>query len=234
MPSKEELKDTMQQPFIEIDKELKNACPDLRLGIIIADVVVEKRNKVVWDILQKAGKAVMNRYTLESLPANPRLQTARGTYRRLGKDPARYRVSSEALMRRTLQGRDLYQINNVVDINNILSLESSLSAGAYDLSQLKGNISFRAGRTGESYKGIGKESINIAELPVFADEEGPFGSPTSDSERAMISLNTNRAMIVLISFSGDLNGEIGEYLERGRVLLKNYARGTNITTSDIS
>lgn len=234
MSRKEDLKETMSAQPITIDDELKRVCPNLQLGTIFAEVVVEKRNNVVWNILQEAGKAVMNQYTLESLSSNPRLQAARETYKRLGKDPARYRISSEALMRRSLQGRDLYQINNVVDINNILSVESSLSAGAYDLSKLRGNINFRVGRAGESYKGIGKEIINIAELPVFADEEGPFGSPTSDSEKAMITLNTNRAMIVLISFSGDLNGELGNYLERGKELLKNYARGANITTSNIT
>lgn len=204
--SKEENLEIMSQPSIEINETLKDACPDLSLGIITADVVVEKKNEGTWDTLQEVGKQVKSKYSLESLIADSNLQAARDTYKKLSKDPTRYRVSSEALMRRILQGKGLYQVNNIVDINNILSLERSLSSGAYDLSRINGDIIFRVGKSGESYKGIGKEVINIAKLPVFADDEDPYGSPTSDSERAMITPNTNRAMIVLISFAGDLNG----------------------------
>lgn len=224
----------MSQPSIEISETLKDTCPDLNLGIITADVVVEKKNEGAWGTLQEAGKQVESKYSLESLTTDPNLQAARETYKKLGKDPTRYRVSSEALMRRVLQGKGLYQVNNIVDINNILSLERSLSSGAYDLSRIKGGISFRVGKPGESYKGIGKEAINIAELPVFADDEGPYGSPTSDSEKAMITSNTNRAMIVLISFAGNWNGQLEEHMSRGKQLLKDYAQGTNITTSIVS
>lgn len=234
MSGKEELKETMTEPSIVIDSELKRACPNLQLGTIFADVVVEKRNRVIWDMLQNAGKGVLRQYTLDTLSSNLRLQAAREAYRSLGKDPTRYRVSSEALLRRVLQGKDIYQINNVVDINNLLSIESLLSAGSYDLSRVRGAMVFRTGKPGESYKGIGKETINISELPVFADEDGPFGSPTSDSERAMITLNTRKALMVLISFSGDLNGELTSFLDRGRKLLRNYARGTNISTAIVT
>lgn len=232
--SKKENLEIMSQPSIEISETLKDTCPDLSLGIITADVVVEKKNEGAWDTLQEAGKQVESKYSLESLTTDSNLQAAREAYKKLGKDPTRYRVSSEALMRRVLQGKGLYQVNNIVDINNILSLERSLSSGAYDLSRINGDISFRVGKPGESYKGIGKEAINIAELPVFADDEGPYGSPTSDSEKAMITSNTNRAMIVLISFAGNLNGQLEEHMSRGKELLKDYAQGTNITTSIVS
>jgi DNA/RNA-binding domain of Phe-tRNA-synthetase-like protein len=219
---------------IVIDEKLKLASPNLKLGIITADVLVEKKNDIVWNILQNSGNSIREKYTLENLILDPQLQSARDTYKRLGKDPSRYRVSSEALMRRALQGKELYQINNVVDINNILSLEKSLSSGTYDLSKLSGNVSFRVGKQGESYKGIGKDSINIEDLPVFADENGPFGSPTSDSEKAMITINTKRIMMVLMSFSGDMDGQLQDLINNGSVLLKDYANATNIATSIVS
>ena len=48
----------------------------------------------------------------------PNLDESRKAYKAFGKDPGRFRVSSEALYRRVRQGKDLYRINTVVDANN--------------------------------------------------------------------------------------------------------------------
>ena len=106
------------------------------------------------------------------------------------------------------------------------------SVGSYDLDKLKAPLEFRVGMLEESYKGIGKEMINISELPVFSDENGPFGSPTSDSERAMISLDTTKVMMVIISFSGQVDLE--QSIQRAEELLKMYSTASDLETSVIS
>ncbi|MDD5013458.1 MAG: phenylalanine--tRNA ligase beta subunit-related protein [Candidatus Pacebacteria bacterium] len=145
----------------------------------------------------------------------------RDAYRAIGKDPTRYRGSQEALVRRILQGKGLYQINTIVDINNLISLETLHSVGSYNVDNLRPPIVFRIGKQGESYKGIGKEIINIEDLPLFADEAGPFGSPTSDSEKAMITLDTKNVMVVIISFTGQ--SYLRDNIQRIVDLLCNYA-----------
>jgi DNA/RNA-binding domain of Phe-tRNA-synthetase-like protein len=134
--------------------------------------------------------------------------STRAAYKALGKDPARYRGSAEALLRRVIAGKGLPQINAVVDVINLVSVESRLSIGLYDLAQVQGDITFRAGRAGESYKGIGKYDLNLDGLPVFCDGLGPHGSPTSDSERTMVTGETKHVVAAIISFGG------GEGLER--------------------
>src|SRR6202035_5504259 len=84
---------------------------------------------------------------------SPQVEAARTAYRALGKDPARYRGSAEALLRRVVGGKGLPQINAVVDVINLVSVESRLSIGLYDLVHVEGDITFRAGRSGETYKG---------------------------------------------------------------------------------
>ena len=54
---------------------------------------------------------------------------------------------------------------------------------------------------GETYKGIGKEEINIESLPVLADKKGAIGSSTSDSERAMITEAATEVLTLIYSFS---------------------------------
>ena len=191
------------------------------LGVVAASVQFPKNSPPLWKEINKRIKEVESEVTMANLYNIPQVKGLRDAYKALGKDPSRYRGSQEALTRRILQGKGLYQINTIVDINNLVSLETMHSVGAYNVDNLKSPVVFRIGKPGESYKGIGKDVINIAELPLFADEQGPFGSPTSDSERAMITMDAKNIMIVIISFTGQdrLKGQ----LQRTASLLCDYA-----------
>jgi len=207
---------------IIIDRQLKIVAPRLALGAILAPVEVTKRDPSLWSEIDTRIGAIMASIKLEAICDLQQIKAIRDAYRSLGKDPSRYRASQEALFRRILQGKGLFRINTVVDINNLVSLESVHSVGSYDLSQLDFPITFRVGRKGEVYKGIGKERINLEGLPILADGNGPFGSPTSDSERAMITTNTRQVMILIIAFSGP--DGLHTHTHRAAQLLSRFAK----------
>lgn len=219
---------------ISIDKQLKDATSQLALGVVQAQVRVSQHDDSLWKEVDDCTKKLLSKITLETIGDIPEIKALRDAYKAIGKDPLRYRGSAEALVRRILQGKELYKVNTVVDINNLVSLETLHSVGSYDLSNLKPPIVFRIGAQGESYKGIGKEIINIAELPVFVDAIGPYGSPTSDSERAMITNDTTELLMVIISFTGRQNLEV--WLDRAKGLLQKYAmansEGTEVAIID--
>ena len=150
----------------------------------------------------------------------------RAAYKALGKDPARYRGSAEALLRRVIAGKGMPRINNVVDVINYVSVESRLPVGLYDLAHVQGDILFRAGRAGETYKGIGKYDLNLEGLPVFCDAVGPHGSPTSDSERTMVTEATKRVIAIIISFGG--SEVLQRWGQQTTELLQRHAAGKNI------
>ena len=154
---------------------------------------------------------------------SPKILATRSGYKALGKDPARYRGSAEALLRRILSGKGFPQINAVVDVINLISVESRLPIGLYDTEHVKGDIVFRPGRAGETYKGIGKYDLNLEDLPVFADESGPHGSATSDSERTMVTSGTQSIAAILVSFGGAEGLESSG--QRMSSLLTKYADG---------
>ena len=160
------------------------------------------------------------------------IKALRQAYRAAGKDPARYRGSQEALLRRILKGSGLYKVNTIVDINNLVSIESRHSLGTYDVDRLAGDVTFRVGRTGETYKGIGKDELNLEFLPVYADTAGAFGSPSSDSQRAMITADTRRIMMVVTAFSGQEG--LPRTIERAEWLLRRYAHAEGVETEIVT
>ena len=216
-------------PEISIHHALKALVPNLVLGCVSAQVSVEKHNEALWLEIDQHLAHLTDTVKPEQINTVPQIAAMRAAYKALGKDPSRYRGSAEALLRRVLQGKGLYQINSVVDINNLVSLESLNPAGTYDLEKISPPIELRVGAAGESYKGIGKDLINIESLPVFADTAGAFGSPTSDSERAMVRLETRKVLMVIFSFTGREGLERG--VERARELLGRYCGGEGIETS---
>lgn len=118
---------------------------------------------------------------------------ARALYRRFGMDPTRYRPSSEALLRRVRKGEPLPRVNSLVDVANVVSLRLQVPVGLYDLSRVVGALRVRLGRDGESYAGIRKDDVGVAGRICVADDVGPCGNPSSDSERTMITTATQRA-----------------------------------------
>jgi DNA/RNA-binding domain of Phe-tRNA-synthetase-like protein len=120
-------------------------------------------------------------------------------YKRAGVDPTKTRPSSEALLRRVRRGDPLPRINSLVDLVNWCSLESQLPFGLYDLDRVQGAITLRLGRPGEEYAGIRKDAVHVAGRLTLADAVGPFGNPTSDSARAMVTPTTTRVLVVIFA-----------------------------------
>jgi len=123
----------------------------------------------------------------------------RTMYKQVGLDPTRRRPSSEALLRRVARGEELPRVNAMVDVCNWCSLEFQLPYGLYDAAQIEGDVTLRRGRSGESYPGIRKDDVHVDGRIALVDAHGPFGNPTSDSARTMITTRTRRALLVVFA-----------------------------------
>jgi len=218
---------SLKRVDVAIDAGLKTKCPKTTLGCVTALVEVIASPEALIAELQNCEQAILRLPEPRAVLESPQILATRTAYKALGKDPARYRGSAEALLRRVIAGKGLPRINAVVDIINLVSVESRLSIGLYDLAHVQGDIVFRAGRAGETYKGIGKYDLNLEGLPVFCDALGPHGSPTSDSERTMVTSETKHVLAVIISFGGKEG--LDRWTERLGRLFQQFAGGREIT-----
>jgi DNA/RNA-binding domain of Phe-tRNA-synthetase-like protein len=218
--------------ILSIDPALKKKCPSLALGLVTSRVRTAESPSELLAELNTCESSVLKIPDPRSILEAPAISSTRAGYRALGKDPARYRGSAEALLRRIISGKHFPKINCVVDIINLVSVESRLPIGLYDLSQVQGDIVFRSGRGGETYKGIGKFDLNLEDLPVFCDAAGPHGSPTSDSERTMVTRATENVAAILIAFGGPL--PLQAWCQRLTSLLEKYAQGSETQTGIVA
>ena len=176
--------------------------------------------------MEQLEKEMMEQLTLETLLKQPRIAAARAGYKALGKDPSRYRLSTEALLRRLIKGNGLYFVNNAVDIGNVLSARTQRSVAVLDEDKIQGDILIRIGQD-EPYEGIGRGNINIENIPVYCDEVGPFGTPTSDTPRTRITEETKTILLFITSFNGT-DGLLQD-VELAKDLFSRFGQMTNFS-----
>jgi DNA/RNA-binding domain of Phe-tRNA-synthetase-like protein len=217
---------------VKIAAQLKAKCPRTALACVTSQVEVGATPGNLLAEMRALEEKILRFSEPRAALESPEIQATRTAYKALGKDPARYRGSAEALLRRVIAGKGLPQINAVVDVINLISAESRLPIGLYDLAQVSGDVVFRAGRAGETYKGIGKYDLNLEGLPLFADATGPHGSPTSDSERTMVTERTKRVLAIIVGFGGTEGLE--KWGQRMAGLLAKHAGGQDCEVTIVS
>src|SRR5712691_4578113 len=216
----------MRLQTVLVDRELKDKCPRVALGCVTARVQAPGSPPVLITELKNCEQGILRLPEPRAVLESPQILATRAAYKALGKDPARYRGSAEALLRRVIAGKGLPQINAVVDIINLVSVESRLPIGLYDLAHVSSDIVLRTGRAGETYKGIGKYDLNLEGLPLFADTAGPHGSATSDSERTMVTAATKEVLAMIVSFGGTEG--LDRWAQRMSALLMRHAAGQDV------
>ena len=214
--------------MILIDDSLKTLLPQAALGVLRCRADVSESSVEQSAQFDSLIKVLEQKYNDLSLIAqNPKIAATRKAYKILGKDPLKYRNSAEAMLRRIAKKNGLYRVNNAVDVNNMISVESGYSLGSYDLAAVKGQIVWKRTPDGEKYQGIGKDVLNIEHLPGLYDDEGVFGNPTSDSRRTMINSGQNRRLLYVI-YAFDGAGDLSGLLDQTEALLVQFANAREI------
>lgn len=216
---------------IHIAPEIVRACPALVLGCIDCQITVGPSSAELLTLIDARCAEMAGQMTVEHIHQNPAIAANRDAYRALGKEPSRYRPSAEALMRRVLQGKGLYQVSNVVDLLNLVSIRYGYSIGGWDAARIAGPMTLGIGRADEPYTSIGRGELNIEFFPVFRDAEGAFGTPTSDSERTMVRPETTHFLMVFYAFGG-MKG-LEPAMADAVALLEKFASATDIKTQII-
>ena len=189
---------------IIVSQEIESVCPTFVGAAVEAQVVNTPYCAELWEEIHALEQRFRQELTTESLKQLPSIAATRNVYKACGKDPSRYRPASEQLIRRMLQGKELYQIDTLVDLVNLASIVFGYSIGGFDADKFVGDtLTLGVGREGEPYEGIGRGIINIAGLPVYRDAEGGVGTPTSDHERTKMTLSTTHLVVLINGYDGN-------------------------------
>ncbi len=203
--------------IVNVSQEIESVCPEFVGACVEAQVVNTPYCEELWQEIKALGERFRSELTTESLKDMTSIAATRRVYKACGKDPSRYRPASEALIRRMLQGKELYQRDTLVDLVNLASIAYGYSIGGFDADKFVGNtLTLGIGREGEPYEGIGRGLLNICGLPVYRDAEGGVGTPTSDNERTKMTIDTRHLVVLINGYDGNEQRvrENAEYIQQ--------------------
>lgn len=205
---------------LSIDDEVRRL---LRAGVVhAAPVVAGPAGAALLAEMDGIGTALGGEHAGRAPGEIPGLAPARELYRAFGIDPTRTRPSSEALLRRVLQGKGLPRILNAVDVCTLCSLRFLLPIGLYDAGRVRGAVTLRRGRPGESYPGIRKDEVHLEGRPVLSDDDGPFGNPTSDSLRTSVTPSTRSLAMVIFAPASYARARVEAHVGEARALIARH------------
>ena len=211
---------------IYINNLIYDACPQFISVQFECDVTNSDYNELLWLDIESFITNFRKNNQIKDINKFAPILATRNTYKKLGKEPNRYRPSGEALRRRILKNVDLYKINTLVDAINLISLKIGHSIGGFDASLIQGSLELGVGQKNEKFEAIGRGFLNIEFLPVYRDSVGGIGTPTSDEERTKINKNTNKLLMLLNAYSG--NEGLDDAIEYSKNILEKYTGATNM------
>lgn len=199
----------------------------VRLGVLVLEsVTVRDADEALAAEIDAYARELRERYGQARSGDLPEAEEGRTLYKALGLDPTKTRPANEALLRRVLKGESLYRVNTLVDALNLCALRFQLPFGLYDLDRVAPPVVLRRGAAGEAYDGIRKAQVNVEGRPVLADVQGPFGNPTSDSARTMITPRTVRALVTVYAPAGYGLGRLEKVLDGTEATLTRACSGS--------
>ena len=209
---------------VVVSQEIEKVCHEFIGACVEAQVVNTPYNQELWQEIEALGNSYRAELTTESLKEMTSIAATRRVYKACGKDPSRYRPASEALIRRVLKGKELYQRDTLVDLVNLASIAFGYSIGGFDADKfIGGTLTLGVGREGEPYEGIGRGMINIHGLPVYRDAEGGVGTPTSDHERTKMTIDTRHLVVLINGYDGN-EQRVRENAAYIQTLLRKYCQ----------
>ncbi len=213
--------------LIKFEDIIRKAAPALQVVTIEASVGNTPTSDELWSLIGKAASDLKEVAELSDINKRPAIKATREAYKACGKEPNRYRPSAEALCRRAVKGMELYRINTLVDMINLISLQSGYSIGGFDMDKIEGDVlTLGVGREGEPFEGIGRGVLNIADMPVYRDAVGGIGTPTSDNERTKLGLETSRLLMCINIYGEEM--PVDDVVSLTVSLLEKYAEADDI------
>ena len=199
----------------------------MRIATLTCDVQNSPTSDELWEILLQECVQIKTAFQIEEINKRPAIAATRQAYKILGKDPNRYRPSAEALCRRIIRDIPIYRLSTLVDIVNIVSIRSGFSIGGFDTEKIDGHVELGVGSPDDVFEAIGRGILNVESLPLYRDNLGGIGTPTSDNERTKITGNTTKILLIFNAYNGTEG--LNQAVEQAVSLLEKFAEAKNIS-----
>ena len=214
-----------------IDTSIIERFPDVKVGVLVVRGADNRaaQDKTV-EHLRKAEANVRAQMTTEQLGTTPKIADWRSAYKSFGFKPSSYRCSVEALLRRVLQGKDLPDINPLVNLYNAISIKHTLPCGGDDIDQIDGSISLTIAKGGEPFIMLGsrEEDVALTGEVIYRDEKEVLCRAWNyrECDKTKITHDTKDLALAIEGLGSTSHAEIATALKELQAAIESLCGGT--------
>ena len=186
----------------KVEQEVFEKFEPLKVGIVLCKGVDNKvQNSEISKMFTKEKEDVLKRFEGIELAEYPIFKRWRQIYKSFGEK--KNRCSVEALIRRTINGKEIPEINPLVDIYNTASIKFELPCGGEDLIKVNDDIVLAEANGTEEFLPLGEEETINPEVGEIVYKSGntilcgKFNYRESDITK--LTPNTTDAVLVVES-----------------------------------
>jgi len=195
---------------------------------IVKDVDIAKSNPEL-EALKKKVTTDFEDMKLEDIDSISPISSYRELFTATGTDLHSKRPSPDALLRRIVQGKGLYNVNTAVDAYNLAVLETSVGLGGFDFDKIAEPVTLRYSQAGEKMRLLGDDKVTTLrdKQIVYSDANQPITVDMNyrDIDETKITLKTKNIILFADGAPGISENEVVEALEKGMDYIKNFCGG---------
>ncbi|MBP7967729.1 lysine--tRNA ligase [Candidatus Woesebacteria bacterium] len=214
---------------VSISSVMSDRYTSTHIGVaIIRNVLILPKSEDL-EIEKESVYKELKGVSLEQLNSFSEVQSYRKMYKEMGVDWHSRRPSPEALLRRFIQGKELYNVNTCVDAYNLIVMKYRVSVGAFDLDALRLPTVLSVANGEEKILLLGNtEETQLAKGEVFyQDQRGPFNLDFNyrDAQRTAVSEKTTNILINVDGVHGITRAQVERTLKETIEIIQKYCGG---------
>lgn len=145
----------------------------LDLGVKIKGVRIHDIDNTVYssslnDYIDVHVKRLLKNNSLEVLKEDRIIQGFYELHKEVGIPKRKNLPASENLLKNLLKKQEFHKINPLVDLYNLISMDTKLALGAHDLDKTEGNITLRLTQGNENYIPLGSVEAKEVKAGIYS------------------------------------------------------------------
>jgi len=215
---------------LKISKEILEKYPELEIGVVICkNLNNSKDSGEIQRLLRKIEENVKDKTNTEEVTEIPTIAKWREVYKSFGAKPSKYRNSVEALLKRVVNGNEIYKINCLVDSYNLISLKYTMAVGGEDMDKIEGDLSLDFAKGSEEFVALGDNENDPPKEGevVYKDEGGVVCRRWNwrEADRTKLTKETKNAIIVIENLIPENKDKFKQALNELKEMIEKFCEG---------
>ena len=216
--------------IFSISSQVKNNFPSVTVGLaIISGVTIEKQHPDLTKEINLFLQTVKN-MPIQEISQYAEVQSYHQIYKETGVDLGSRRPSPEALLRRAVRGETFEPINTCVDAYNLIVMKNRISAGAFNLDEIKKptRLDLAQGEEQTLYIGDDKPTVIKKGEICYFDQVGAYNLDFNyrDAVRTRVNEKTKNLWINLEGVYDISRHQVEQSLQEVIEIIQKYCGGT--------